>query len=729
MSISAFSGDQLANQGISTMTDLAQMVPNLTILQTNNNRNSTIMIRGIGSDGSNPGIDPDVGIYLDGVYMPAAGAIHGNLLDISTVEILRGPQGTLYGRNTAVGAVNINTRKPTQQDQSMIDASFGNYNAYRIAGYFGGGLTPNLAGRMSLWVTSHDGYEKNLYNNTPINGSKQYGGRARLLWTPTNDLTGDFTGYYIDITQNCCTVNQVNPTGVGGIATPGFLAAMTAAGHPFINFNGLANHTVDDETAGNDETKMWGLSAKFDLALPWHDTLTSITAYDSFLDNIRVLAADGLPINVASGSQPLWRKTVSEELRITSPSHQFFEYVGGFYYFHEDLTYDNSLTIGSGANRVFPIAGGVTLHPGDANYETYKQGTDSTAVYGQGTANITKSFRITGGLRYSSDHKDASLVNLDSTFGSPLQTLIFTRLLFPVETLPHLSRTDAELTWMTSAQYNVTKSIMTYLTASTGYKDGGFNARAVTPGSSVTFNPETTYNYEFGVKSTLLDHHLVFNIDLYRMILKGFQQSSLDPKTGVGFIVTNAGSQQVQGVEASAHALPFPGVTLSASLAYSDAKFTSYPEGQCPTYPGPYLPRPNSSPAGTCNYAGLTPAFNPKWRWSLTGQIERPLFGDLDWFVIGTLSHVGRQYLDFTLDPRSVQKAYNLVDLRLGVDSERGWRIDLWARNLTNENYYVYEVAQPLGGLVSGGGFAGASGFAGWTGAPRTFGIEASYLF
>src|SRR6185312_4810911 len=162
MSISAFSGDQLENRGITSMTDLAKFVPGLNILQTNNNRNSTIQIRGIGTAGSNPGIEPDVGVFVDGVYMAAAGSIQQNLLDISTVEVLRGPQGTLYGRNTPVGAVNINTRAPTQQTEGMLDVEVGNYGERRAAGYIGGGLSDDVAGRLSLWTSSRSGYKKTL---------------------------------------------------------------------------------------------------------------------------------------------------------------------------------------------------------------------------------------------------------------------------------------------------------------------------------------------------------------------------------------------------------------------------------------------------------------------------------------------------------------------------------------------------------------------------------------
>jgi iron complex outermembrane receptor protein len=726
MSISAFSGDQLENRGITSMTDLAKFVPGLNILQTNNNRNSTIQIRGIGTAGSNPGIEPDVGVFVDGVYMAAAGSIQQNLLDISTVEVLRGPQGTLYGRNTPVGAVNINTRAPTQQTEGMLDVEVGNYGERRAAGYIGGGLSDDVAGRLSLWTSSRSGYETNLYNNAPINGTDQYGGRGRLLWTPNDKLSVNFIGYYSKINQNCCTVDQIDPTGPGGIATPGFLAASAAAGQPFINFNDH-DHKVDDNVVGDDGTDIWGASLSADYILPWNDTLTSITSYNRFQDHIRELAADGLPLDLAHGDQALNRGAFSQELRIAS-GKQFFEYVVGLYLFHEDLVYLNNLTIHPGANRVFP--GNVMLNPGDTTNFSFNQGVNSAAGFGQATVNVTDELRFTGGLRYNYDHKNANIVNVDHTYGTAAQTTIFTHSLFPLIDKTGLNRTEHRLTWQLGGQYDVVEGVMAYVTAGTGYKTGGYNARAQDPSVPITFDAESSINYEAGVKASLFGNRLVVNADIYRMLLHAFQDSTLNPLTGVGFIVSNAGNRRVQGVEIDAQARPVEQLSLTAGLSYADAEFTDYPLGQCPTgYPGPILPVANGP---GCTFTGLTPAYNPKWRINGTAQWEQPFekWSSIDWFIAGDVSYASSQYLDSTLDPRAFQEGYALLGARLGVETDSGsWRVSLWGRNLANKTYYTYDVPEPLGAFASGGGFAGAGGFAGWYGAPRTFGIEGTFRF
>lgn len=730
LSITAFSGDQLENRGIASMTDLAAFVPNLSIVQSSTNRTSQVQIRGIGSSGNNPGIEPSVGIFMDGVYVPASGSIQQSLLDVATVEVLRGPQGTLYGRNTAVGAVNINTRKPTDAFEAMIQAGFGNYGQRKFAGYIGGGLIDDVAGRLSVWSENLDGYEKSTFLNTSINGTDQFGGRGRLLWTPTEKFSVDVIGYYSQLDRACCTPEQIDPTGIGGIATPGFLAAMQAAGHPFTNYNDR-DHKIDEETIANDTTTSWGFSATANYELPWKDTVSLISAYNSFFDNAKQLAPDGLPIYVGMFTQALKRNNVSEELRIVSDTGRFLEYVGGLYYFHEDMLYNSRVILGEGANRAFPVAGGVVLNPGDTTNGYFSQKTDSYAIYGQAKANLTESLRLIGGLRYSSDSKRGWLRYDNTTSGTPIQTAIFNNSLFPPVSIPDFRRTDQNITWLASAQYDLAEGVMAYFTASTGYKDGGFNQATKSISASNEFDPENSFNYELGIKSSLFDNRVIFNADIYRMVLKDFQEATLDPRTGTGFVVGNAGSRQVQGVEVELQARPLPPLSITAALAYTDAKYTDYPNGQCPLYPGAFGPVPNPLLPGNCDFSGLTPAFNPKWRWSLTAQYERPLeiAPSINWFVAGDVAYSGSQYLDITLDPRALQRDYTLFGARIGLESEEGWRVMLWARNLTDKSYFVYATPQPLNGLISGGGTAGASGFGGWYGAPRTFGIEGTFRF
>lgn len=713
MSVSAFSGANLERQGIVNFTDVAKQMPSVQLVASNNNRNTTILVRGIGSSGTNPGIEPSVGIFLDGVFMPAAGPIQSNIQDIASIEVLRGPQGTLYGRNTPVGAINIVTRDPTATPEAGVTAGVGNFSEFHVSGYVGGAIAENLNGRLTAWVNSHDGYEKNLYDGSRTNDGEQEGVRGRIKWTPTDEITGNFIGYYTRLHSHCCTGEPINPTGPGGIATPGFLAAMAAAGHPFTKLTSL-DFTVDDETIGDDITQIYGGSAQFDFKLPGGHTLTSITAFNEFYDNIKVLSADGLPLDVGTGPQPLKTQSYSEELRIASPTGQRLEYLAGIYLFRETEDYQNGFTAHVGANRVFGPAGKIT--PGDNTFYFYNQTTKSAAAFGQATLHLTDAWRVTGGLRYSNDDKQAVTASADNAGASPAFKIVF-----PVNPIQQLSRNDHKLTWTLGTQYDITHGVMAYAIAATGFKDGGFNARQTSAGTPLAFDPETSTTYEAGLKSTFFDRKVLLNADVYRMELDGFQESTLNPLTGVGFIVGNAGNRRIDGLEVDLQWAPIEHLTIAASGQVNDAKFTSYPSAQC--YTGA---TPNGVKPGTCNYTGLRPPYNPASTGSLSANWESPIGSTgLDGFVNGSVTYQAKQLEDGTLDPRSLQDAYSLLNLRIGVGSESGnWRVSLFGRNLGNKAYYVAAAAQPLGGLVSAGGAASAGGFFGWYGAPRTYGIE-----
>ncbi|MCW5759485.1 MAG: TonB-dependent receptor, partial [Phenylobacterium sp.] len=717
MSVTAVSGDHLERVGINNATELARFIPSVAITQSNNNRNTTLFVRGIGTSGTNPGIESSVGIFIDGVYILAAGPLQANLQDVQTIEVLRGPQGTLYGRNTPVGAMNITSREPTAEPQVQLNARLGNYADHALSGYVGGG-SDTLAGRLSFWINDRKGYETNLFDGKDVNGSEQYGFRGRLKWQPTDSIKGNFVAYYAHIDANCCTPETLAPSSPTGIATAGFLTAAAATGFPFRNFDDR-DHKVDDNFEGDNETKVYGTSMTFDVELPMNLTLTSITAFNGYKDNIKQLAADGLPQATATGGQTLRAEGYSQEFRITSPADQKLSYLGGLYLFSESLTYTSATTLGPNANRVLP--NGRTFVAGDSSKFYYTQDTESWALFGQATLHVTDAFRVTGGLRYSYDRKNAYI---DSDV-NPTASLA-ARAVFSVNHLGKLKRNEDKITWSATVQYDLTDDVMGYVLAATGYKTGGYNARSAAAGVPVEFGAETSETVEVGVKSVLFDRKLVLNVDAYNMKLKAFQDSILNPLTGSGFIVANAGDRRVRGVEADAQFRPIRELSIQGTLAYMDAEFTDYPDGQC--YSGKAA---NGTKPGTCNYNGLTPSQSPKWAWSLAAQYQAPIPGtDFEWFAGGDITHSGKKFLEPTLDPRGLQEAVTVYGLRAGVTGDNGrWRVSAYGKNLGDKSYFVQKTLQPLNAFISAGGSAQAQGFVGWYAPPRTYGVEATVRF
>jgi iron complex outermembrane receptor protein len=722
-SVSAVSGATLETQNIVTAQQLAEFVPGLQVLTANNVRDTTVSIRGIGSSGSNPGIETDVGIFLDGVYMPQGGVIQNELLDLNAVEVLRGPQGTLYGRNTSAGAININTRAPTQAFEAMADVQFGNYLDRRFSAYVGGGITDNLAARLSVFGDANDGYEKNLYDGAEVDDTQQYGARLRLLWTPTDDLKVNFIAYDTEMSSHCCLAVQMDPTGVGGIATPGFLAGLAKEGESFPTIDDSPNHDVDSSVLPDNQSQIAGGSIGVDWRLGGGQTLTSITAFNSFVNNIYAQPGADVPVDVAEGQQYLTTNTASEELRITSPSSSRLEYVAGVYGFYEREQYATTASLGPGANRLYP--GPNQEQVGDGGTFGFDQVTYSASAFGQMTYKLTNWLRVLGGGRFDYDDKRAAFSSTDYP-GDSAEYLA----LNPRTPAQVLSRSSGIGTWMGSVEADVAKDVMVYFRAASGYKDGGFNARAAVAGYPLEFGPETTTNFEVGMKSEFFDGKFLLNADIYDMFVNGFQQSVYASYLGTAaFVVGNAGNIRVQGLELEAKARPIEPLSISLNMDYNAGTFTDYPDGNCPTYPGAYLP---VKVGPVCNYDGLTPSNMPRWTVTLTAEWAQDFAfkPDLGWFVGGDINYTSSEYLDPTLDPRSFQPSVTLVDAHLGILSHRGnWRVSLWGRNLTNVNYYSSVATLPQAANLSAGGTTAAQGFVGWPAPPRTFGVELNKKF
>ena len=723
LSVSAYGAEMIERSGVQNLQELGARIPNFSIDASNNLRNTSVTVRGIGSSGSNPGVEPSVGVFLDGVYQPSGGMVQGELLDIASVEVLRGPQGTLYGRNTPVGALNITTQAPSRSFDAKMRWGVGDPSMVYGSGYVTGPLSETLAGRISAWGRKRGGYDENLRTGERVNDFKGGGVRARLLWEPSDTLSVNLIGAYNEFSQNCCVGEQIDPAGPLGIATPAFLAAAAATGYPFRNYDDH-DHVVDADDTGNDFVQQQDVSLQIQKTLPSGHVLTSITAYGHWTNKVSI-SSDALPADVYNSPQRQENDVWSQELRLASPAGERLEYMVGLFGYAQDLTYQQLATLGPGANRVFPASacGGVAPclpKAGDGNVSDFAQETRSWAAFGTATFGVTERWSVTGGLRYSSDKKDAfinhyNLPGVSRAFASTSRDNL----------IGDVSRKEDKLTWSANTKYDLTDRVMVFATAATGFKSGGFNSRRLNVGDPFAFEPENSTTFEAGVKSELFDRRLVLNATLFRMTLKDFQESVLNPVTGTGFVVGNAGEREVQGLEADFRARPTARLSLEGGFSYTDAEFTDRPAGPCAMGQAPNGSRPN-----TCNYDGLRPANSPKWKGAVAAQYDQPLIDDLELSLRAEANYTGEQYLNSTLDPSSRQEAVTLVNLRATVSGDdRKWSVSAWVKNLTDESYYSVVVTQPVNAYISGGGTAAARGFLGWYSPPRTYGAEMTYRF
>ena len=727
ISITAISGDQLANRGLNDFTDIAKSVPNFELSSSNMARNVSVRIRGIGSSGTNPGIESSVGVFLDGVYQPSGAQIFGELTDIQSVEILRGPQGTLYGRNTPMGAINATTRAPQQDFESEIKLGVGNYSERWVNAYVGGGLSDTTAGRLSVWSRDRDGYEHNLHTGTDINGTETSGVRGKLLFQPSDNLDITLIASRSETDSECCVADQINPQGPLGIATEGFLDAQEAIGAPFVNFDD-SDHVVNADDTPDDKTKNTLVSLQADWSLASGHTVTSITSYQKWENDVEI-ASDSLPVNVLDVFQDQINETKSQELRIASPTGDRFDYLAGLFLYKQDTTFiENGSVDDVTAARVFanpnapfclPADGGCTTKVGDNINSLFEQTTDSVAVFANGTYHISDRWNVTGGLRWSQDEKEFDAIHAnDPTNSGVINVFVFK----PVDPDPDTRKED-KVTWSVNSRYNINDDVMLFGAVSTGFKSGGYNSRRLPEGSSLEFEDETSISYEMGVKGYFADRTLMVNATAYHTTLEDFQETALAP-TGTGFIVSNAGEQQVKGIEADFRYAPNDNLSIDGSIAHLNAEYSDFVGAQCGLGE-----TPDDAATKTCDRTGETPSNSPEWAMTLGVQWEQPVMNDLNLRLRADYNWRDEQsILRVTQDSPADIDAYGLLNLRAALGAADGsWEVEAFVKNAADESYFVQAAKQPLGALITAGGFSGAGGLVGWYGAPRTYGLQFTY--
>lgn len=690
ISISAYSGDFLEQSNIQTLQDLSLYAPNFTFATSSQPTNARIAIRGIGSVG-NSAIETSVGVFIDGIYYPRPGSVLGNLLDIETAEVLRGPQGTLFGRNTAAGALNISTRDPSDQVEGYVQAGAGEYSAYSVEGVFNAPFSERVAGRLAAKYSERDGYGFNTLTNTEIGERDDLTVRAKLGIDFTPNVYGKLTLDYNEINAGGQIIELLPDS--ASASFDGTLDALfgdnvtTADG-----YDQVINQ--DHQDSMNDE--QWGASFDIEWSMGTH-TGKSITAYrDWQADNresaIR-LTGDVLPRNHNYKTE-----TVSQEFQLLSPSDQSLTYVVGLFYYEEDFDIQEDFDAGADTciPVVFALTGGnlpiaqacLAMPQFPATASTYAQSLTSKAAFAQATYAFTDRFSLTVGGRFTSDSKDAA-------FEQTTPNAIIGSLFRAEESIPDLSSDDDAFTWLLSAMFDATDNVMLFATVSTGFKGGGFNsggAGEVLGRDARTFLEENVTNYEIGMKSTLLEGRATANVTLYHTELEDFQDRSFD---GISFLTRNAGIRTQKGFEADFVFNPVEPLMIYAGISYLDSVFDSFDSAS--PLPGSTTPQ---------NLAGRTPHYSPEWQGSLVAEWRSTLgSGDLEWFLRPEYTYIGEQNVgaNTNLNPQSIQKSYGLVNLRLGLIGGDGrWQISAYGSNLTDEGYCEVIYDQPLGAQFGG---------------------------
>ncbi|AXA22811.1 MULTISPECIES: TonB-dependent receptor [Pseudomonas] len=709
--ISVLGSETLETQRIYRVQDLQQLVPSTNVAYVHA-RQSSISIRGLGNNPASDGLEGSVGVYLDNVYLGRPGMAVFDLLDVEQLEVLRGPQGTLFGKNTTAGVLNITTRKPTFQREGSVQSSLGEDGYWQTQGSFSGPITDTLAGRISAYRTEDDGYVKNLYNGDDLNGGKRQGFRTQLLFKPSDTFNLRWIGEYNEEDSNngILSLYSTGPT-INGVNRYESLASQ--AGATLVSGKKRKVNFDADQMV---KVFQGGTSVEANWTLPNDFTLTSITAYRWW--DFTPRNDDGLNVPAAYNAGVSVRdKQYSQELRLASPTGGFFDYVLGAYYFKQDLDNKSFTYYGPQADIWNATPAGAL-----ANVTTLGNGhidTDSYALFAQGTWHLTERLDFTAGVRGTYEEKNAWVTRDDPFGGAAVTGAAATARQGRVGAYDSgdLSQYSFAPSGLLSLSYRFNDEVLGYASLSHGEKSGGVN---LTVGAaprlgtdSLQVGTERINNAELGVKSTLLDNRLQLNANLFWAQVHGYQANVYDQVNRVQYLA-NAGSVRSRGFEFEATAVPLRGLTLNFNGSWNDVRYTEYKDAPCP----PEVSLVNA--AATCDLSGHQVVGASKYIANLNAQYKWQLAERIEPYV--TASYAFRSRAVGTIDDSDYGQipSYAIVNLSTGVRLDQGdgvLDLSLWVKNAGDKTYFT-----SLWNSANGG-------YAGVLGTPRTVGATARYDF
>jgi iron complex outermembrane receptor protein len=725
VAISVVTGATLERQGAFNVGRLVQLQPSVQFISSNP-RNSAINIRGIGAPFglTNDGIEQGVGLYIDQVYYARIASSTLDFVDVERIEVLRGPQGTLYGKNTTSGAVNITTRKPTFDFEGRAEASVGNLGFWQAKGSISGPIVADrLAARASVSVTRRDGTLFNTVTDRDVNETDNIGLRAQILWQPTDALTFTLSGDW----------NQQDPEGFAQNYVK-VVSTGRAANRQFANLARLSNYApastdpfdrlVDNDAELRAKQTIRGVSllAEWDIGAA---TLTSITAYRDW----NWLPANdrdftGLPITTISAN-PSQQEQWSQEFRIASNGSNRFDYVFGLFYFDQKINTQGVQEQGASAGLwlLGPTVNSANpgLIDGLRSDNDIRYSNQSAALYGKVTWNIADRFSIAPGLRLNYDKKEgsyAAVVSGGLANPTPAQQLIKNGVLQNQDYDADFS--DWNVSGDVTLSWKPTDGILAYATYARSFRSGGINLSGlptlpdgVTPALQLAeVAPETVNHYEIGVKTSLLDRSLTFNLAAFRTDIEDFQTTVVSGAVGVirGYLA-NVPKVRSQGIEADLSFRPASNIDAYLNFAYTDAEYVDFPSAPPPIeLSGGSITSVDASGGRLPGVSDISLSYGIEYRFPIDSG------GNLYAAVDGSL----RSDFSSSPTPSRVQnvEGYVLTNLRAGY-RDRRFELFGWVRNALDTEYFDFLTAAP-----------GSTGLiVGQLGDPRTWGVTASVRF
>jgi outer membrane receptor protein involved in Fe transport len=749
VAVSVVSSEQIEQAQVLDIKDLQTLVPSLRVTQLQSSANTNFIIRGFGNGANNAGIEPSVGVFIDGVYRSRVGSALADLPKLERVEVLRGPQSTLFGKNASAGVINVVTARPDLDAYSgSVSATAGNYDQLIVRGDVTGPITDDLAFSAFGSMNKRDGYYDNNELGTEQNELDRWNFRGQLLYLPTDRLEFRMIVDAESIDEVCCGVANLvdGPTG----------DAVRALGGNLVPNDPYAYEGFYDFDPGNEiDTEGVSLEINYDFDTM---TLTSITAYRTLeqfqfgdVDFTSARLVDPTAANLSQTDID----TFTQELRLTSDGDGDLTWMVGAFYFTEEVSIDGSFAYGdqfrdyadvlsaNGVTLLETLAGPVLgIEPGTffaqgTGYpvERSRQDDDTLSLFAQADYMFTDSLTLTLGLNYTEVEKDVSVFieSTDVFSALPLTALLppdFAALFTPLQFLPPFvsypntvengESDDDDTTYTVRLAYDVNANMNVYAGVSTGFKATSWNlsrdsrpfekdipalaeAGLLVPNlvAGTRFaGPEESTVYELGMKA---EYDTVgFNLAVFSQEIEGFQSNVFN---GTGFNLANAGKQSVDGVEFDISWRPIDGLTLAFATTYLDAEYDEF-EGA-------------EGIDGPTDLSGETPAGVPEFSTNTSATYN---------FQVGTgpmayarIEHVFEDEVQVVdnVSADIASREISMVNASLGLSFANGWEFNLWGRNL-NEDEYLQSAFPAV---------AQAGSFSGYPNTPRTYGMTVKYVF
>jgi len=663
LSVAAISGDDLLSRNQNEINDLSRSIAGFTFRTGTSDSAKSVQIRGVGTGTFSRGVDQSVGTVIDGVV--ASNVVAGLLdfSDVQRVEVLRGPQGMLFGKNASAGLLNIATKNPTPDFQIGGTASFADLNETNLTGYVAGPIVGDtVMARLSAYSNQRDGLVENLNPSGPdYNDRNEWGLRAKVLIEPSDQFSALLSYTHAERDHNCCALLAQS------YASPALSAILPT---------GLENDQINEPSESLGTTDLDVFSGELNFELGDH-TLTSITSYTDS-EVVGNFVGIGLPFNLVPVNLGVDEVSqFTQEIRLTSPADQPISYVIGAYYFDKES--ERSF------NRVIDLTGFFGIWQTLSNDAVVNN--ESFALFGQATWNISDTMRLSAGLRLNQEK-----ISMDQTIGAPPLTLPNPGM-FPVlpEATPasiSVSDSDDAVSWRIIGEIDLSEETLLFASAAQGYKGPGANTLPSGPSSTNPIvAPEVPTNFELGVKSTIFDGRMTLNATAFHTEFEDFQAALTNGMVPAQFFLDNAGVLKTSGLEIEASAQLTDSLFVSSSLAAIEAEFDEYPGAQC--FPGQTVAQGCIS--GAQDLSGGELPYSPDLTFNLFGRYDHT-FNQLpfDGFAQGSFYWQDDVQYQTNNDPQTIADAYSLVDLAIGIQSKSSALSgQVFVKNLFDEFYYA----------------------------------------